>query len=177
VYVVSVALRFPIKFHKIVPKKIHMHAGTNSLSQKEDHTMKYEYLPVIPDDLLCRVISYLDAPSLCRMRLVNSFCYKLASSNEAWGDLCLSTWKRKVHVPAEAIHMDNRMLAFLYYVEDAKRRHHVTLDELCYDTPGRSTVWSFRFKRSAGSEWTSLDPWYNGGECRKLVFFKVRNKR
>ena len=34
------------------------------------------------------------------------------------------------------------------------------------------TVWSFRFKESAGTDWTATDPWYTGLEARKMVFLK-----
>jgi hypothetical protein len=66
------------------------------------------------------------------------------------------------------------MEAFKTSVVDAATRQEVSLEELCYDElPFKEgPVWSFRFKESAGGDWTSWDPWYNGQEARKLVFLR-----
>lgn len=63
--------------------------------------------------------------------------------------------------------------AYRLAVADSKREQ-LTLEELCYN-PGEAsvgTVWSFRFKESAGSDWTAADPWYLGQPCRKMVFLR-----
>ena len=33
-------------------------------------------------------------------------------------------------------------------------------------------VWSFRFKESAGPDWTDWDPWWRGEKARKMVFLR-----
>lgn len=38
--------------------------------------------------------------------------------------------------------------------------------------PQEPVVWSFRFKESAGPDWTSWDPWWNGMEARRMVFLR-----
>ena len=67
------------------------------------------------------------------------------------------------------------MEAFKTAVVDAATRKEVSLEELCYDeSPLKGgPVWSFRFKESAGSDWTSWDPWWNGKQARKFVDFRI----
>ena len=56
-------------------------------------------------------------------------------------------------------------------VQDALTRHFVWPDEFLYDeTTQKGTIWSFRFKESAGADWTKLDPWYAGQPARRMVF-------
>ncbi|EED89818.1 hypothetical protein THAPSDRAFT_269495 [Thalassiosira pseudonana CCMP1335] len=66
------------------------------------------------------------------------------------------------------------MEAYKFSVLDAKHRQEVTLNDLCFDADHNKSgiVWSFRFKESAGSDWTSWDPWWNGRTARKLVFLR-----
>jgi hypothetical protein len=49
------------------------------------------------------------------------------------------------------------MEAYKFSVLDAKHRQEVTLNDLCFDADHNKSgiVWSFRFKESAGSDWTS----------------------
>jgi len=131
-------------------------------------------LSVIPDDVLERSLSFLDAPSLIRVRAVNRKCRNLASANELWEGLCQTLWRDKVHVAPEAVQCtENRMRAYRISLEDANERGYMHRSEFCFDHPGRGgdgTVWSFRFKESAGTDWTSVDPWYSGKKARKFVF-------
>jgi hypothetical protein len=102
---------------------------------------------------------------------------ELASRNEAgWEGLCYQLWSTKVHVqkPPPLALLDSSdsggtppqqdyyyMKAYQSSLEDARDRQEITPDELCYDPETRTgTVWSFRFKESAGVDWTVSDPWW-----------------
>lgn len=140
----------------------------------------------LPDDVSLRVLRHLDAPDLCRMRSVTRRHYDLAARNAAgWTRLCRRTWDDKVFVAAEARqlwrqassnHNDDKassMRAYRVALQDATRRQAVRLEEFLYDpATGAGTVWSFRFKQSAGADWTAADPWYNGRPARQLVFLR-----
>ena len=131
----------------------------------------------IPDDLVCDIFRFLKVDSLCTTRCVSKRFSHLASRDEAgWRSICESTWSRKAHVCWRAIHMKKTvgsMLAYRESCQDGRNRHEITPNELCFDPlTGRGTVWYFRFKRSAGPAWTSLDPWYAGGSAKRMVFLR-----
>lgn len=128
----------------------------------------------LPDDLLCHVLSYLDVKSLLRSRcLTRSFRTIASKSSAGWENLCQTLWINKVHVPKSAREHKDAMAAYRLSVEDARNRDYVTPEELLFDPISKTgTVWSFRFKESAGVDWTSWDPWYNGRPCRKMVFLE-----
>ena len=123
-------------------------------------------LDVLPEDVFCRVTCFLKATELAKMRQVNRTLSRICSTNAAgWEQLCERMWKKKANVLASAkANKENCMQAYQQALHDAQTRNHITEEELC------SCVWSFRFKQSAGSDWTSNDPWYNGQPCRKVVF-------
>mmetsp|Transcript_1441 Transcript_1441/g.1965 ORF Transcript_1441/g.1965 Transcript_1441/m.1965 type:complete len:444 (+) Transcript_1441:96-1427(+) len=137
-------------------------------------------LAQLPDDLLFRITGYLDAPSLLQIRCLNRRYRWLGGRDDAgWNDLTAQLWETKVHIPETALLLsyatsvcnDLMLKAYQESILDARERNFIDLKELCYDpTTQRGTVWSFRFKESAGSDWTAMDPWYNGLPCRKLVF-------
>lgn len=63
------------------------------------------------------------------------------------------------------------MIAYQVSLQDATSRQFITRPELVFDLETETgTIWSFRFKESAGAEWTSVDPWFQGRPCRKMVF-------
>ena len=144
----------------------------------------------VPDDALCKVMSFLDANSLCKMRCLNRKFQRTASKNSAgWDYLCRNLWKNKIHVSGQAQQELLRsstssssartrtsddecaMSAYRISLQDGRNRDHVTREELVFDPDtGNGTIWSFRFKEAAGSDWTSIDPWYNYQPCRKMVF-------
>jgi hypothetical protein len=96
---------------------------------------------------------------------------------------------------------DSWMQGYFSSMADAKRAS-LTLEDLVFDPPGHTdaahhdaqvdvqnhdfqcpaallcrlrrtnNVWSFRFKESAGNDWTGQDPWYSGEPCRKLAFMR-----
>jgi hypothetical protein len=71
------------------------------------------------------------------------------------------------------VNVGSSLTAYKLSLQDSQNRHYVSREELCYDSETMTgTVWSFRFKESAGSDWTSVDPWYNGLQCRKMVFLR-----
>lgn len=131
----------------------------------------------LPDDLICKVTSFLDAPSLMQVRKCNRHLRDLASRNEAgWEYLCQKLWSSKIHVPAiptAGVTPYHYLNAYHGSIRDAQERQHLTLEELCYDPEQQTgTIWSFRFKESAGTDWTAGDPWHGGHLCRKMVFLK-----
>jgi hypothetical protein len=128
----------------------------------------------MPEDVICNITSYLDLVSLIRVRRLNRSFRTLASKGSAgWGNLCQQLWLTKVHVVPTALEHPDAMAAYRLSVLDARDRDFVTREELVFDPLTRSgTVWSFRFKESAGPDWTSWDPWYNGQLCRKMVFLE-----
>lgn len=128
----------------------------------------------LPDELVIQTMGYLDAKSLLSMRSASQKFSQLASRNEAgWTNLCETLWKEKIFVGDEARTRESSMLSYRLSVEDAKTRHHLTHDELCFDLETKKgTVWSFRFKESAGPDWTGWDPWWNFNEANKMVFLR-----
>jgi hypothetical protein len=128
----------------------------------------------LPDDVICNIVSFLDAAALLRVRTLNRSFRTLASKGSAgWYNLCKRLWENKVHVAKEALEHPDPMAAYRMSVLDARDRDYVTRDELVFDPETRKgTIWSFRFKESAGPDWTSWDPWFNGEICRKMVFLE-----
>jgi hypothetical protein len=144
----------------------------------------------LPDDTLYSILKFLDVNSLLRMRECNTKLRSAASSNNAgWKNHCTALWSRKANVCSRArsllvqsIHPSSisyftenvAMEAYKTSVVDAATRNEVSLDELCFDqSPLKGgPIWSFRFKESAGSDWTSWDPWWNGQPARKMVFLR-----
>ncbi|KAL7564781.1 hypothetical protein ACA910_021044 [Epithemia clementina (nom. ined.)] len=145
-------------------------------------------LAQLPDDLVFQITSFLDAPSLLQMRCLSRKYRQMCSRNEAgWDRLCRKLWDTKIHIAEEALRLsfstcgcnnngnknDYMMKAYRMSIDDARGRQFITVKELCYNPATKQgTVWSFRFKESAGSDWTLADPWYNGGPCRKMVFLR-----
>jgi len=131
---------------------------------------------VLPEHILFRITSALDHASLVRLSECNLYYRTVCRRNEAgWEQLCEQEWATKVHVCDEAV--DNigssALEAFRMARLDASERHYVRRSELCYDPVSqRGSVWSFRFKESAGAEWTTSDPWYEGREARLVVFLE-----
>ena len=133
-------------------------------------------LSELPDDMVLSCLSFLNVPSLLSVSLVNRKYNLLARHNQAGWELhCHRLWRDKVFVCPKARQQlsVNAMGAYRSSLLDATERHHVLMDECCFDvTTKQGTVWSFRFKESAGPDWTSWDPWWNGEMARQLVFLK-----
>ena len=154
------------------------------MTSETDSSSKTTTLSHLPDDVLCSVLSFLDASMLCKMRRLNRKFKILASKNSAgWDNLCQTLWKSKIHVAREAREElessspssergdESAMSAYRISILDANNRDHVTREEFIFDPDtGTGTVWSFRFKEAAGIDWTTADPWYNHQPSRRMVF-------
>lgn len=129
-------------------------------------------LTSLPEDLQCQILTFLDVSSLLQMRLLNHRYRELASRNEAgWTDHCTRLWKTKIHVCPEAKLQRHGMTAYRIALADAKNRQDITMEELCFLVSSqKGTIWSFRFKKSAGADWTGADPWYAGHQEKQMVF-------
>lgn len=106
----------------------------------------------LPEDAICNITSFLDARTLLDMRLLNHSFRSLASlPNAGWTNLCNRLWSEKVHVCPSALNCQDRMAAYRMSILDAKERDFLSLDELVFNPEtNEGTVWSFRFKESAG---------------------------
>ena len=132
----------------------------------------------LPEEVLCRVTSFLDARSLLNFGASTKYYHRVCLKNQAgWDNLCRTHWKSKVYVAPDAQRLlrepTNETAALRAYRvarDDAAIRQFVRKEDICYDL-NPSAVWSFRFKESAGSDWTSVDPWFNGEPCREMVFY------
>jgi hypothetical protein len=148
---------------------------------------------LLPDDLLAHVSTFLNVGSLKTARLACRRFNRVLSSNTAgWVQHCNRLWNRKAHVLRRDF-LDHgggyrstaAMEAYRQSCIDARLRHVIRREELIYD-PTRhhggdkkdsnhhhhhDTIWSFRFKESAGQAWTRRDPWHNHtGPARRMVF-------
>lgn len=137
----------------------------------------------LPDDIVSFLGTYLDVDDLNACRLVNRRFRSLMSMNgSGWVARCAELWGRKVHVheAARAIlhYIPSRstqaMKAYHASCIDGRSRNEIRIRELCFDPTNstKGTIWYFRFKECAGSDWTALDPWHNGGDARRMVFLK-----
>lgn len=133
----------------------------------------------LPEELLCRITSCLDARSLLNLGAVSRYYRSVCYKNQAgWEHLCRHKWKTKIHVSPQAVKILQQtehdkvaaLRAYRVATEDAEQRQSLRMDEFCYDL-NPTAVWSFRFKESAGTDWTSADPWFRGLPCREMVFF------
>ena len=176
-------------------KKAITNADDASISSSTNHP---DYLSsgFLHDDALCHIVKFLDVPSLVQLRECNTKLCSVATKNTSgWTDHCHSLWGQKANVCSAARELlaqsiskactdDDEsssslaMKAYKLSVTDATERQEVSLDEICYDNNASSSshqdgiIWSFRFKESAGRDWTSWDPWWNHRDARKLVFLK-----
>lgn len=130
----------------------------------------------LPEELLYRISSFLDVASLLNLGTTHRHFHELCQRSPAgWTNLCLQLWKTKIHVAPEAraIVHENGLQAYRLAYQDARQRQHLTKQEFCYNPQThQGTIWSFRFKESAGVDWTLADPWYRGLPCRQMVFLE-----
>jgi hypothetical protein len=145
----------------------------SNLSGDDDSTFA---LSQLPEELFFRISSFLDVISLVDMGMTNRYYHALCQRNQAgWTNLCLYLWRTKIHVAPEAraLIQENALEAYRLACADATQRSYVTKHEFCYNPDThQGTVWSFRFKESAGADWTSVDPWYRNLPCRQMVFLE-----
>lgn len=134
-------------------------------------------ISTLPDELIADVCSYLDVRSLCTAQSISLRFSRIAKRDEAgWARHCQQMWANKSLVCAEALSLAETrrsMKAFQVALLDAQNRSEIVAEELCYNAEtSKGVIWDFRFKENAGTDWTSLDPWFRGGDARKMVFLK-----
>ena len=149
----------------------------------------------LPDDALCHIVKFMNVSSLLKLRECNKKLYEAASNNSAgWTDHCARLWSRKANVCSLARSMLSAestskvssdeaiipkpkfaaMEAYKIAFTDAAKRKEISYEEICFDSSAdeAGAIFSFRFKESAGQDWTSWDPWWKSEDVRKLVFLK-----
>ena len=150
--------------------------GERSVDDEHDRLSSQQQLelPHLPDEMILHCLSFLNVRSLLTVRCSNTAFFELASRNEAgWTERCQELWAQKVFVSPAARKLPSSLMGYKVALQDSRIRQHVTLDELCYDeTQHSGTIWSFRFKVSAGPDWTSWDPWWMGSQARQMVFLR-----
>jgi len=145
------------------------------MSGEADESQHHLSLQSLPEEVICTICSFLDVHSLLEMQCLNQSFRTIASKNSAgWSNLCDVLWKTKVHVSSAArLIVDSKMAAYRASLQDAKERHHIEQDEFLFDPITHTgTIWNFRFKEAAGTDWTAWDPWYLGLPCRQMVFLQ-----
>jgi F-box-like len=140
----------------LFPRKFPETSTQTKANMNSDERPKLDIVPQLgklPDDLVAKILSFLDAASLVRQRSLNRSFRRLASDTTLWQGLCYNLWKDKIHVEREARDLvtTDAMAAYRRALEDAQTRDHMTREELCYDpTTHKGTIWSLRFKEAAG---------------------------
>ena len=143
-----------------------------------------DLLTTLSEGPLCAILSFLDVNSLVNLRLINTKLRSLACDNNAgWKNHCAMLWSQKVRVCPNARrlldsacapvvdHLDdvsdnpgtnskNRkaaMEAYMASLFEAKTNCELSDNDLCFDLSRDKSgvMWSFRFKESAGMDWTS----------------------
>lgn len=129
---------------------------------------------------LYAILSFLDVTSLVNLRTINTKLRSLASDNSAgWKNHCINLWSGKVRVCSEARRLldsactpaDDQadettdsdagrsaaMKAYKASILEAKSNCELSEGDLCFDLARElsGVEWSFRFKESAGVDWTS----------------------
>jgi hypothetical protein len=129
------------------------HSNLHGIMKSMEHSTTAIPLTKLPHDVICNIFSFLDAKSLLRQRCLNRSLQQIACQSSLWEGQCEYLWKDKVHVLRQAkdLRTTDALAAYRMSLLDARSRHHVTREELCYD-PARQkgTIWSIRFKEAAG---------------------------
>lgn len=126
----------------------------------------------LPDALLGHCASFLSAPEvLLKLAPLNErLCQVARHDGAGWKERV--DWLERSHQflsfdpSRSSCWLDTYRSAWW----DLRRRQFIRINELCYDVSG--TVFQFRFKAAAGSDWTEQDPWYTRGEARRIVFLR-----
>lgn len=130
---------------------------------------------ILPEELLLYATSFLDIGSLMRFKTLNKQLNIIcAKDNAGWINLCQTLWNKKVFIPSEYLN-NPCMASYRASLHDARTRQHIRYEEFVFDLEtDTGTIWSFRFKESAGPDWTSWDPWWNGRPARQMAFCSDR---
>lgn len=143
----------------------------------------------LSDGPLYSILSFLDVETLVNLRLTNTKLLSLSSDNSAgWKNHCDMLWSQKVRVCPEArrlldsscapannqadaasansdssiINRRAAMEAYKASVLEARNNNELSENDLCFDLArdASGVMWSFRFKESAGIDWTSWGKLY-----------------
>ena len=149
-------------------------AVLDSMQEVNPGLQDVTYFSHLPEELILNCASFLNVTSLLTFRTVNKTFSEIGSRNEAgWTERCNELWKDKVFVWKSARNHSDKRMGYKLSLHDSRVRQHLSLDELCYnELDNCGTIWSFRFKVSAGPDWTSWDPWWMGGQARQMVFLR-----
>jgi hypothetical protein len=130
----------------------------------------------LTEDVIIKIMNFCNISDLVHgIGMVNHYYHELSNRDTVGWDIHYTKNilqdKCRVRVPPIPPHKDhkNKRTLYQYSVIDSQREC-ITLEELCYDISG--TIWSFRFKSAAGTDWTNADPWHQGQLCRKMVFYQ-----
>ena len=90
----------------------------------------------------------------------------LDSSHSPWAAAVEADWRGKLYVSAEARQLlaDGEPRRALACARLDARRNVLREDELI------SLPWRFRFKATAGADWTQLDRWWRGKQASRVLF-------
>jgi hypothetical protein len=148
----------------------------------------------LTEDVIIKIMNFCSVYDIVHgIGMLNHYYYTLSYNNSVGWDVHYQTiLQTKCHVAippqitsfaeptslsstnttSSTIQTMNKRKAYEIAIIDSKRQY-ITTNELCYDIATRTgTIWSFRFKESAGIDWTSVDPWYLGQTCRKMIFLQ-----
>jgi hypothetical protein len=148
---------------------------SSSLFSDSDSGKGYISVETLPYEILLYMVSFLDVNSVCVFRLVSRLTRCISSKDgSGWRHHCQTLWSRKSYVLKESrllYSCQKAMEAYMLSIYDANHREELYIEELCFnERTGDGFIWNFRFKEAAGSNWTSHDPWWLGGDARKMVF-------
>lgn len=123
-------------------------------------------MEIIHRDNIVDILSFLRPSELCKCSLVSKRFWDCAKEDKLWQFACECLWENKIYIPHKAKELrrlKRAKQAFRFSVADSKRKT-ITAAELT------GLEWYFRFKYDAGEVWTHGDPFWNGGEARKVRF-------
>ncbi|KAF4367241.1 hypothetical protein G4B88_026748 [Cannabis sativa] len=144
-------------------------AGTRRKIQKKkkEEEERKEPLDVLGRDIMCLVMSYLDAHTLALSLLVSPLWNALASTNCLWAPKCEELWLQKVHIPRlSQIPGLTKLAAYSLSFMDGKRTRITK-----YDLSDH--VWELHFNKAAPEYWRNLDTYWKGGRPLLRRYFHL----
>lgn len=116
----------------------------------------------LDEDTAVAVLRYLDVLALCRIATCALFLRRLGELDGLWQSLFDALVRERNFV----VLMSDCSFKVRYETALANaRRSHLRTGEIS------QFIWSFRFKREAGSSWRRLDPWWRrSGEALQVRF-------
>lgn len=134
------------------------------LGSETDRNSRMDFTNVLTEDITRQIFSLLPPRQLLKVALVSKQWRRLASLDQIWKEICLKQWDGKVYVPAADSDLGLSWKSRYVKAEADRKRTTLTLEELC------AMPWRFRFKRTAGTWWESIDPyWLHGKDESKMM--------